>query len=90
MSAYVKNLNLSLPTIQPVPEHLSLKHRFTEWYEALPSFTRQRAFSMSELEGAMQTQGKYLGVILVSLGWKRQRIYSTTGPYYRIWVPPVM
>lgn len=90
MSAYVQTLNRSLSTFQPAHERLSLKQRFTEWYEALPAFTRQRAFSMSELEGALETQGKYLGTILVSLGWKRRRIYSGTGPYHRVWMPPVM
>jgi len=87
-TAYVRDLYEQIPTSQPAPERMSLKKRFIEWYGALPSFNKSRPFSMSELEGAMQTQGKYLSPVLSSLGWSRRRIYSTAGPYHRYWMPP--
>ncbi len=66
----------------------SLRQRFLEWHRSLPAFTRDRMFSMSEMEKALKTQGKWLSPVLLELGWKRKRIWSATESYHRVWVPP--
>jgi hypothetical protein len=70
-----------LPPSQPS----SLRQRFLEWYVGLTAFTRDRRFSMAEFEKALKTQGKWLSPILLDLGWRRKRIWSTTGQYHRYW-----
>jgi hypothetical protein len=45
---------------------------------------------MSELEQALATQGKYLGPVLLRLGWQRKRKWTGYGEYNRYWIPPVM
>lgn len=57
----------------------SLRDRFTGWYASLPAVSRDRRFSMSEFEAALKTQGKYISPVLLELGWRRKRIWSTTG-----------
>ena len=43
---------------------------------------------MVEFEGALKTQGKYISPVLLELGWRRKRVWSTTGQYHRYWEPP--
>jgi hypothetical protein len=43
---------------------------------------------MSEFEKALKAQGKYISPVLLELGWRRKRIWSTTGQYHRYWEPP--
>ena len=43
---------------------------------------RDRRFSMAEFETALKTQGKYISHVLLELGWRRKRIWSTTGQYH--------
>jgi hypothetical protein len=62
---------------------LSLCDRFLNWYRSMLGFTRSRPFSMSEFEAALKTQGKYISPVLLELGWRRKRIWSTTGQYHR-------
>ncbi len=66
----------------------SLRDRFSSWYRGLPSVSRDRRFSMSEFEAALKTQGKYISPVLLELGWRRKRVWSTTGQYHRYWQPP--
>jgi hypothetical protein len=66
----------------------SLRDRFTDWYGSLPPVSRERRFAMSEIEAALKTQGKYISPVLLELGWRRKRIWSTTGQYHRYWEPP--
>ena len=42
-----------------------------------------RRFSMSEFEKALKAQGKNISPVLLELGWRRKRIWSTTGQYHR-------
>ena len=67
---------------------LDLRQRFLDWYGGLPEVTKNRAFSMQEFEKALGTQGKYISEVLVALGWARKRQWSSTGRYYRYWLPP--
>ena len=88
-SAYIARLNKEIAAARsPPPRPLSLRERFLDWYNSLPEFTRNRPFSMSEFEKALGTQGKYISAMLLELGWRRKRIWSTTGQYHRYWVPP--
>jgi hypothetical protein len=66
----------------------SLRARFSRWHSSLPPVSRDRRFAMSELEVALKTQGKYISPVLLELGWRRKRIWSTTGQYHRYWEPP--
>jgi hypothetical protein len=66
----------------------SLRDRFTSWHSSLPAVSRDRRFSMSEFEVALKTQGKYISPVLLELGWRRKRVWSTTGQYHRYWEPP--
>src|SRR6516165_3314084 len=66
----------------------TLLDRFTVWYRSLPPVSRERRFSMSEIAAALKTQGKYISPVLLELGWRRKRVWSTTGQYHRYWEPP--
>lgn len=66
----------------------SLRDRFTSWYGSLPAVSRERRYSMSEFEKALKTQGKFISPVLLELGWRRKRIWATTGQYHRYWEPP--
>lgn len=66
----------------------SLQDRFLAWYAALPEVSRDRPFAMVEFERALQTQGKYLSPVLLELGWRRKRKWSSRGQYHRYWVKP--
>ncbi len=66
----------------------SLRDRFIAWHRGLPAVSRDRRFAMAELEVALKTQGKYISPVLLELGWRRKRVWSTTGQYHRYWEPP--
>jgi hypothetical protein len=88
-SAYVQELNRQMIASQsPQAQPLSLRDRFLNWYRGLPEFTRDRKFSMSEIEVALKAQGKHISPVLLELGWRRKRMWSTTGQYHRYWQPP--
>ncbi len=66
----------------------SLRDRFTSWYRGLPAVSRDRRFSMAEFEAALKTSGKYISPVLLELGWRRKRVWSTKRQYHRYWEPP--
>lgn len=91
-SAYIRTLNrdqepAKLQGTDPAP---TLQERFLNWYASLPEVSRHRPFSMLELEEALSTQGKYLGPVLLRLGWTRHRRWARTGAYNRFWLPPTV
>jgi hypothetical protein len=88
MSAYIAELNKRLAAQSPPAQPQSLRARFLNWYRELPAFTRDRIFSMSEFEAALKTTGRFISPVLLELGWRRKRIWSTTGQYHRYWQPP--
>jgi hypothetical protein len=83
---YMKTLTETRRAQRPQPS--SLRDRFTSWYRGLPAVSRDRRFSMAEFEVALKTQGRYISPVLLELGWRRKRIWSTTGQYHRYWEPP--
>lgn len=89
MTAYISSLNRLVEATQQtslsVPD---LEQRFVEWYATLPEISRCRPFAMIELEQALSTQGKYLGHVLLTLGWERKRRWTGHGQYSRYWIPP--
>ncbi len=87
MSHYIRLLNMSLVKEPEPPPERPLRERFLAWHSSLPAFTRNRAFAMSEFEAALDTQGKYISPVLLELGWRRRRIWSTAGQYHRYWQP---
>ena len=90
MSAYVRTLIKSAAAAQRAPSRSqSLRDRFVEWHRSLPAVSRERPFAMSEFEVALNTQGKYVGPVLLELGWTRKRRWAAGGGQYnRYWVPP--
>lgn len=89
-SAYIATLKRdqeSTGRAVPRPD-CTLQERFLCWYASLPEVSRHRPFSMLELEQAWSTQGKYLGPVLLRLGWTRHRRWARTGEYNRFWMPP--
>ena len=89
-SAYIKSLQRSLEAEEP-PAKLStsdLETRFLAWLNSQPEISRPRAYAMAELEKALGTQGRYLSVILLRLGWARRRKWASKTQYLRYWVPP--
>ena len=89
-SAYISQLNRELETQTPIAlrQEQDLRQRFLAWHAALPEVSRNRPFAMAELEAALETQGKYLSPILLSLGWQRRRKWSNRSQYPRYWIPP--
>ena len=91
-SAYIRSLQRSLEAdAEAELEQLSkpdLEQRFLDWFGHIPEVSRNRPYSMVELEQALGTQGRFLSPILVSLGWERRRKWSNTGANPRYWVPP--
>ncbi len=88
LRAYQAELQKQLAIQSPPSAPQSLRDRFTNWYASLPAVSRDRRFSMSEIEGALKTQGRYISPVLLELGWERKRIWSTRGQYHRYWEPP--
>ena len=88
MSAYIADLKRMMPTAEAAEPPGTIHQRIVEWHASLPAIARARPFAMSELEKALRTQGKYIGPVLESLGWRRRRMWSTGGAYHRYWEPP--
>jgi hypothetical protein len=88
---YIRELErarLAAASRSPPSPPSSLRQRFVDWYGALPEFARNRPFSMSQFETALKAQGKQISPVLLQLGWRRKRIWSTTAQYHRYWQPP--
>ena len=89
LPAYAAHLMKMAEAQQAQPSQpSSLQQRFIAWHRSLPAVSRDRRFSMSEFEKALKTQGKYISPVLLELGWRRKRIWSTTGQYHRYWESP--
>jgi hypothetical protein len=87
MSAYLNSLQKQLNEATRT-EPASLRQRFQEWYAALPELTRTRVFAMSEIEAALQSQGRHIGPVLLAHGWTRIRVWNRAHPFRRYWRPP--
>lgn len=89
-SAYIRDLKRSVDAAFEIERQTeaTLAERFQSWFESLPEVSRARAFSMREMEQALQTQGKYLSPILLVNGWQRRRKWTSKSQYHRYWVPP--
>lgn len=87
MNAYLQDLNRYAATTTAAETH-DLCSRFESWYTSLPEFARQRPFGMAEFEVALGTQGRYLSAVLIGLGWRRGRKWTSRHHYHRFWLPP--
>lgn len=91
MTAYIKSLQQMIDQDEAkahCPPASDLKTRFLDWFASVPEISRSRPYSMVEMERALDTQGRYLSPVLLNLGWKRHRKWSSKGQYLRYWVPP--
>lgn len=86
MSAYIKALQATASPVAAPPQPTSLRARFLVWYDNLPPVSKHRPFAMQEFEQALNTQGRFLSPILLTLGWERKRKWSTSGQYHRYWI----
>lgn len=59
--------------------HSDLRSRFLAWHSGLPEVSRTCAFAMLEIEQTLNTQGKYLSSIMLNLGGRRKRKWSSSG-----------
>lgn len=91
MSAYIKSLQrgleaeeLSTPLFK-----MDLEARLIAWLDSVPEISRMRPYSMTELEQALGTQGRYLSPVLIRHGWARRRKWDSKTQYLRYWVPPI-
>ncbi len=69
-TAYIRSLQSSLEP-EASTQQLSktdLKQRFIDWYQSVPEISRDRPYSMGELERALGTQGRFLSPVLLSPG----------------------
>lgn len=89
-TAFISSLKRDLRETEDQPQPFDLRGRFIDWYAALPEIGRHRAFAMVELESALQTQGRHLSPIMLSLGWQRKRKWASRQQYLRYWLPPGM
>lgn len=90
MSAYIKALRKDLEA-EEQPTELSkqdMESRFLAWLDSQPEISRLRPYSMTELEKALGTQGRYLSPVLLRLGWERRRKWTGKTQYLRYWLPP--
>jgi hypothetical protein len=89
MSAYLKSLQQSAPDRPEVGNDVDdLKDRVQAWFAGLPAFTRQRPYSIREVEVALERPGRLLSPALLALGWQRKRRWSSRAHYHRYWMPP--
>ena len=86
MSAYINQLKQQQDYSHP--PQTSLRQKIIDWHRNLPEVSRNRAFSMQEIEDAVKSQGRYISTVLLELGWQRKRKWSTNGQYFRYWLPP--
>ncbi|MGL5839777.1 MAG: hypothetical protein ACRCY3_14895 [Sphingorhabdus sp.] len=87
-SAYISALNRELGNETLPLSTPDLKQRFLAWLDSVPEVSRNRRYSIVEFERALSTQGRYISPVLLSLGWTRQRDWSSKGQNQRYWVPP--
>ena len=87
MRAYFAQLN-SLIAPPAAQQPSALECRFESWWTSLPQSTRQRPYSMQEIEQALHAQGRHVGVMLAAKGWVRKRKWQGTTHYWRYWLPP--
>lgn len=66
----------------------TLEKRFLAWFRNLPPASQSRPFTMSEIETALNTQGRHISAVLIQLGWQRKRVWSAQR-YCRYWLPPL-
>lgn len=89
MSAYIRQLQeCAAAHSAPASRRDPLRERLLNWFTRLPAPTRNRPFAMQEFEAALGTTGRYISPVLVALGWRRKRIWSTPEHYHRFWLPP--
>lgn len=86
-SAYIEALKQETADAAAATPSSGLRDRFIRWYAALPPVSRDRPFSMSELEAALGTQGRCISPVLTAEGWRRGRSWRGQH-YFRYWVPP--
>jgi hypothetical protein len=89
-SAYIRSLQKSLAAEAQSTElsKRDVESRFLAWLDGQPAISRFRPYSMTELEKALGTQGRYLSPVLLRLGWERRRKWTSKKQYLRYWVPP--
>ena len=85
MSAYLKTLERQL--LAPT-EKRTRESKVRDWFISQPEVSRHRPYSMEEIERGTGIAGRFLGEMLIILGWSRHRRWSSRTSYLRYWLPP--
>jgi hypothetical protein len=85
MSAFLNSLKREMSSISPKRTRES---KLSEWFNAQPEISRQRPYSMEEIERGTCIPSRFLGGLLLRLGWTRHRQWATKSSYRRYWLPP--
>lgn len=86
MSAYLNSLRQEVAAAK-APTTSSLEARVTSWFSNQPEVSRFRPYSMREIEQGTGIAGRFLGEVLIKLGWTRHRRWSSKSSYRRYWLP---
>lgn len=89
MSAYLKKIARAVADENKASAPTPAK-RVEEWFAKQPEVSRHRPYSMEEIECDTGIAGRFLGEILISLGWTRHRRWSSKTSYRRYWIPPTL
>ena len=66
-----------------------LVERIKSWWGKLPVEERQQHYRMEFFAEKFQAAPRLIGpVLLLELGWRRQRVFAPERPHYRVWCPP--
>jgi len=85
MSAYLNSLKSQQI---PASQKRTVESRLLEWFIKQPEVSRQRPYSMEEIERGTGIAGRFLGELLIRLGWTRHRCWIGCTSYRRYWLPP--
>jgi hypothetical protein len=85
MSAYLNSLKREM--LSNLPKR-TRESKLSEWFDTQPEISRQRPYSMGEIERDTGIAGRLLGELLIRLGWTRHRRWSSKTSYRRYWLPP--
>ena len=66
-----------------------LVERIQEWWSSLDDGEKQAFYRMEFFAEKFQAAPRLIGpVLLLELGWRRQRVFAPERPHYRVWCPP--
>lgn len=66
-----------------------LAAQIRRWWSSLDDGEKQAFYRMEFFTEKFQAAPRLIGpVLLLELGWRRQRVFAPERPHYRVWCPP--